>query len=249
MTVYIVRHGESLANLHSNLPLKEGFQDITDDAVPLSQWGYGQAVEAGKALRGELKQAAGAGRKLKVIHSPFLRTQQTTQGVLEGLGDAAPQEATASMHLREQDFGLFSCITDRKLIAALWPKEHAQFVRDRQRDKHTAKAPGGESRMDVVERAKQLVENHRADFEDPNTDVVLIGHGLVNRAVEMCLRGEDKEWLRKEPNPGNCAIRKLEGELANGYSAAYVHQGRPRPTSLPKDHMADPHGHERQMAM
>jgi 2,3-bisphosphoglycerate-dependent phosphoglycerate mutase len=241
LTVYILRHGESLANLHNDLPLQEAYRGMTDEAVPLSQWGREQAVDAGRFLREELAQSDHARRKLKVIHSPFLRTRQTTEGLLEGLGREGLQ-AEPCDNMREQGFGLFSCITDRRLIARLWPQEHARFAADRQQDKYNAKAPGGESRADVVARAQQLIDTYRQDFEDPNTDVILVGHGLVNRAVEMCLRGLDKEWLRKEPNPTNCAVRKLEGELRHGYTAEYIHSGKERPAHLPSDHKAAPHG-------
>lgn len=241
MSVYIIRHGESLANLHSDLPLREAYRGIRDADVPLSQWGYKQAVKAGQALRGELTQAASAGRKLKVIHSPFLRTGQTTEGVLQGLG-RADAERCSHDGMREQSFGMFDCITDRRLIAKLWPEEHKAFVEARKQDKYHAKAPGGESRAEVVERVQEFIAEHEADFRDPNTDVVVIGHGLVNRALEMCLRGLDKEWLRKEPNPTNGAIRKLEGDVQHGYSAQYIHRSKERPEHLPKDYQTAPHG-------
>lgn len=237
-----------MANLHGDLALRQGYEGITDATVPLSQWGYGQALEAGKRMQDELGVPEREGRNLKIIASPFLRTQQTTQGVLQGMG-CSDIEHSNNAHLREQDFGLFNCITDRKTIARLWPEEHKQFVQDRKSDKFHAKAPGGESRADVVERAKLLIEEHRTDFEDPNTDVILVGHGMVNRAVEMCLRGEDTEWLRKEPNPGNCAIRKLEGDLKHGYSAEYIHNSKTRPACMPKDYKAAPHGIESQRAI
>lgn len=247
MTVYIIRHGESMANLHGDLPFQPGFSDITDDAVPLTQWGFGQAQEAGRKMRTELSGAEHASRKLVVVASPFLRTRQTAAGVLQGMGGEC--EPVFNEHLREQDFGKFNCITDRRLIAKLWPDDHAQFVKDRKSDKHNAKAPGGESRADVVERAKLLIEAHRADLEDPNTDVVFVGHGLVNRALEMCLRGLDSEWLRKEPNPGNCAIRQLEGDLKHGYSAQYIHTSKERSPSMPGDYKTKPHAQETEIAL
>lgn len=248
MTVYIIRHGESLANLHSDLPRRPGYEGIHDQDVPLSVWGFRQAKAAGEFLRGELGEEAGHRRRIVVIHSPFLRTRQTMEGVLAGLGrdDALVRE---SHLLREQSFGLFSGITDRRIIEEEWPEEYAAFRKARKENIHYAKAPDGEgpygkaeSRADVVQRAKWLISEHQAIFDDPNTDVVLIGHGLVNRAVEMCLRGLDKEWLRDEPNPSNCAVRKLEGELRHGYTAEYVHRGEARSQHLPKDSHTAPHG-------
>lgn len=240
MSVYLIRHGESLANLHADLSLRAGFEGIDDAHVPLSGWGYQQAREAGQFLRHELQENHTQGRRLKIIRSPFSRTGQTTEGLLNGMQRQA--EVSISPHLREQDFGMFSCITDRRLIAKKWPEAHDRFVKDRQQDKYNAKPPQGESRADVVKRARQLVEEYRADFADPNTDVVLIGHGLANRAVEMCLRGLDKEWLRREPNPGNCDIRKLEGDLQHGYTAQYIYRSKERLPQLPKDYLTLPHG-------
>lgn len=248
MTVYIIRHGESLANLHGDLPFQPGFSDIADCDVPLSRWGFEQAQEAGRKMRAELSGPEHENRKLVVVASPFLRTRQTAAGVLQGMGRAGA-EPLLDEHLREQDFGKFNCITDRRLIARLWPEDHDRFVQARKADKHTARAPGGESRADVVERAQRLVDAHRAELEDPNTDVVFVGHGLVNRAVEMCLRGLDAEWLRKEPNPGNCAIRRLEGDIAHGYTAQYIHTSKERTPSTPKDYKTQPHGREMALAL
>lgn len=248
MTVYIIRHGESLANAHKDLPLRDGYAGIADADVPLTRWGHNQAEEAGRFLREELMATHYEGRRIKVLHSPFLRAEQTTDALLRGLNDM-PVERKSSPLLQEQDFGLFSCITDRRVTARLWPEEHARFIRDRRENRHHAKAPGGESRAEVVERIREFVKRHEADFTDPNTDVIIVGHGVVNRALELCLRGLDIEWLRKEPNPSNCAIRKLEGDLKHGYAAQYIHEGALRPKHLPKDYQVAPYGVEAAMGL
>lgn len=246
MTVYLVRHGESLANLHKDLPLQEGFATITDDLVPLSRWGYEQAVEAGKFLADDLREAVQSGRKIKLIYSPFQRTAHTTRGILRQL-NTSNLIAVMDDNLREQHFGLFSCITDRELIGRLWPEQNARFVNDRADPNrvHEAKPPGGESRDDVEKRVRELIKCHQADFEDPNTDIILVGHGLVNRTVEMCLCGKNQQWLNEQKNPHNCTIRKLEGNLGNGYALAQtVHEGKARPNTLPPQYKTEPHGGE-----
>lgn len=246
MTVYIIRHGESLANLHKDLPLRPAYRGIADTDVPLTQLGFLQAVEAGRILARKWDDEKRHERKLVVLRSPFLRTAQTTEGLLYGLGldDVQGQE---SENLREQDFGLFSGITDRAILREKWPQEAQRFERERQNPAtiHTATPPGGESRADVVERAKSFVATHEALFSDPNTDVIIVGHGLVNRAVELCLRRMDEQegamWLAEQQNPMNCAIRELEGDYQHGYTARYIHEGMRRPKHLRAEEMTRPY--------
>jgi 2,3-bisphosphoglycerate-dependent phosphoglycerate mutase len=145
----------------------------------------------------------------------------------------------------EQNFGWFTCMGDNDTIRSVWPEELEAFLYDKGIDRHNAKAPEGESRADVVERARHVVERHRADFEDPNTDVILIGHGVINRAMEMCLRGEGEEWFHATKNPNNCDVHKLEGNLGIGYAPTEcIHESKLRPKTLPQ-YKAEPYGEDK----
>lgn len=234
MAVYLIRHGESVVNAFGNLALYPEFRGMTDDAVPLTQWGYKQAVTAGKALGEEFAAAGRVGRKIKIIHSPFLRAVQTLEGLREGLGEGVEVEAEPCDDLREQSFGLFTSILDLPYLKRRWPDEYAAFSQERRQNKYHATPPEGESRADVVRRAELLIETYRDVFEDPDVDVVLVGHGVSNRAVELLLTmGKQLEalepeeadrqkgqWMQKQGNPKNCVIRKLEGNLKDGYGRA-----------------------------
>lgn len=187
MAVYLIRHGESLVDAFKNLALYPEFEDMTDEDVPLTQWGFEQAEEAGKALRKELVATDRPERKIKIIHSPFLRTTQTTEGLQKGLGEDLEVEVNQCDHLREQSFGLFNGILDLSYLRQRWPEEYAEFTQERRQNKYYATPPEGESRADVVKRAELLVETYREAFEDPNADIILVGHGMSNRAVELQL--------------------------------------------------------------
>lgn len=248
MRLLVIRHGESLANIHDDLAVRPGFEGMRDPQVPLTQWGFEQAKEAGKFLREQYQHnPAFKGRTLRIVHSPYLRTRQTTQAIILGLEGAVKVESIQEdPRLFEQNFGIFDCITNPRVASARWPEEYAAFREARRIDKYHAKAPGGESRGDVVERLKPVVKDllTRAKYakNEENVDVLVVGHGLVNRALEMNIRGEDSEWLRKMRNPHNCAIRLIEGDREKGFQAEYIHEGKRRPDLLPKDHKTQPYG-------
>lgn len=243
MRLFIVRHGESIANIHKDLGVKPGYEEMRDAIVPLTRWGYEQAVEAGCFLREQyLHNPAYAGRRLRIIHSPYLRTRQTMQGLLEGLGDAVKVECiTQDERVREQEFGLFDCISDPAVALAKWPEEYAAFRAARKLDKYNAKAPGGESRADVVERVKPFLQELLAKDEG-DVDVLVVGHGLLNRALEMNLGGHDPDWLRRSLNPKNCTVRLMEGAAQQGFTAETISEGKQRPAHLPAEYKTEPYG-------
>ncbi|MCH2546477.1 MAG: histidine phosphatase family protein [Alphaproteobacteria bacterium] len=250
MTVFIVRHGESIANINPKLAFHPDYKGIKDEEIGVTEWGYRQALEAGEVISEKLSEAEGASRKVKIFHSPFLRAKQTSQAIRSQLADKENVEVVEDSNLREQCFGLFNCVTDRRAIAKKWPKENAQFIAARKENRHTAKPPNGidcdgaeiisESRADVVERAKQFLSDHAETLEDPNTDVIIVGHGMVNRTLEMVMLNKDVEWLRKEDNPKNCAVRVIENPAEQAVGDT-VHEGKCRPYSLPQSHLVEPY--------
>lgn len=257
MAVYLIRHGESVLNALKNLALHPDFRDRGDDAVPLTLWGFEQAVEAGKALREELAATSRTGREIRIIYSPFLRTVQTMEGLRKGLGGSVTAEVHPCDDLREQNFGLFNGILDLSYIKRQWPGEYAAFTQARRQSKYHATPPEGESQSDVMKRAGSLVEDYREVFEDPNVDIILVGHGVSNRAVELQLTmGEQLEaldqedadrqrgrWMQKQGNPKNCVIRKLEGNLKDGYAQAEcIYEAKERNGFMPADYKNQPYG-------
>jgi broad specificity phosphatase PhoE len=103
--VYLVRHGESAANLDKGVNLR-----TADHAVPLSQRGHEEAVEAGIALAAligpELAGGGSGGTALIAAYvSPYMRTRQTWNGLKQGIASAFGFEPvlmeTESIFLRE----------------------------------------------------------------------------------------------------------------------------------------------------
>jgi len=222
MRIFLVRHGESVGNLDG-----KAYRQFGDHNVPLTQFGYRQAMEAGRAIASYLDTLPRLGfRKLKVWHSPYLRTKQTKDGLLEVL----PAESVGAIHedylLREQDFGLFTEIYDQAEQKAKFPEEFEKWARMRNSNgKFYARPPDGESRADVAQRLRLFLQTVMHDVASGNDNVVIVGHGVTNRAFEMNFLHYPVDWFERSGNPGNADVTLVEGTHAQGYTSSLLHHG------------------------
>lgn len=248
MRVINVRHGESLANYHKDLGAQPGNELLRDQDVPLTSLGHDQALETGRYLREQYENNPDyKGHKLRIYCTPFKRGQQTLDGILKGLGGAVEIELVQEEpRMAEQNFGLLALITDPKVAMERFPVEYKAYQDARKIDRHHARPPGGESRADVVERIAPFAEELMKQAKDPandKVDVLVIGHGLANRVLEMSLTGKDADWLRKSHNPHNASVRVMDSQGEKGFgNAHYIHQGYTRPQHLPKGYKNLPFG-------
>lgn len=222
LAVYLVRHGESEANLDRSVNAAKA-----DHLVSLSPRGHAQAVEAGVQLGGILAAAVAADEAIAAYVSPFRRTRQTWAGMEIGLKQALGRVPMAmvreSIYLRELEFGLFDGIPDDDL-PKIFPNEYAHYEKlKRAGGEYYARMPCGESRCDVAQRVHQGFGSIHRDFEKHNIrHAVVVSHGVTTRAFTMMWLGLTPEWMEAEPNPLNCSIRLLKA----GKDYGYVHNGR-----------------------
>lgn len=222
MRIFLVRHGESLGNLD-----EQAYRQFGDHNVPLTQFGYRQALDAGRAIASYLNAPQRPGfRKLRIWYSPYLRTRQTRDALLEVL----PSESVGAVHedylLREQDFGLFTEIYDQAEQKQKFPDEFEKWARLRNNSgKFYARPPDGESRADVAQRMRLFLQTIMHDIGSGNDDVVIVGHGVTNRAFEMSFLHYPVEWFERSGNPGNADVTLVEGTHAQGYTSALLHHG------------------------
>jgi 2,3-bisphosphoglycerate-dependent phosphoglycerate mutase len=202
-TVYLVRHGESEANLDPTA-YKKG-----DHAIGLTPRGADQARAAADRLRGELLEKHPAASPI-VWTSPYARCRQTAAPIAELLGCPIRE----SVLIREQEYGLFDGLTDDECGA-----RYPEWI-DRQKrltaslGKFYFRYPGGESRADVSQRVHQFFGTIHRDTFDP---VIVVCHGVTVRAFLMMWLHLSVEWFEKESNPGNGAIRAIHCGQDAGY--------------------------------
>ncbi|MDR1887245.1 MAG: histidine phosphatase family protein [Prevotellaceae bacterium] len=216
--IFLMRHAHSAGN--ENLSL---YRHIPDHAIPLSDTGLRQAVEAGRQFAGFLAQSSLTAFEggVRLWHSPYARVRQTCDGLLEGMGEAACRifkDRREHILLTEQNFGLFDGLTDSE-CEEKYPEESRKYnLCSAYNGRFYAKPPNGESRYDVCVRIHQFFGTIIRDAEkneNPVSNVFIISHGATLRAFVMMWLHREVEWFETERNPLNCSIRHI-GRNENG---------------------------------
>jgi 2,3-bisphosphoglycerate-dependent phosphoglycerate mutase len=186
--LWLIRHGESTANIAAAEAEASGHEEIAvdhrDADVPLSALGRRQA----QALAGELVSRGGADvdDDACVLVSPYRRARETA--ALAGLHAGVDRRAIDE-RLRDRELGVLDRLT-RKGVRARYPDEEE---RRRWLGKYYHRPAGGESWADVMLRLRSL-------FRDLGTDrtperLVLVTHdAVVTLVIALCL-GWDEEQL------------------------------------------------------
>jgi len=172
--LWLVRHGESVANIAATRAEVEGLDvipiDTRDADVPLSPTGEEQAL----ALRTWMDGRRGSIDRFYA--SPYLRARQTLTVALDSVEQAAPR-ILIDERLRDRELGVLDLLT-RAGVARLQP---AEAQRRRHLGKFYHRPPGGESWADVALRLRSFLRDLDAD---PRAGSVLI---VAHDAVVMVL--------------------------------------------------------------
>lgn len=188
-TIKLLRHGESEANTNELEP-----RDVGDHNIPLTERGQGQALAAGRALGREFFEGA------LVYASPYRRTRETLQGVLEGAGlDESAKQSLAlyeDPRIREVEHG-YSDVDDQSDLRST----HGWFY---------YRFKGGESPADCYDRTSSFLESLMRQVERKNAKrVLVVSHGLTIRCFVMRFLHLTVEEFNAMANPGNCAVVTL----------------------------------------
>ncbi|MFZ4499993.1 MAG: class I tRNA ligase family protein [Minisyncoccia bacterium] len=184
----VMRHGQTEHNL------KGLWNYGNQDGDPMTPAGVQQVADAFRGLNGATIDM--------IIASPFLRTLETAQEMARALGMAED-----------------SIVTDPRL--AEWkvggdydgkPLNDFFTVRNSSDDRYNFKAEGGESYVEVVERAGAFIYDIEEKYQGKT--ILIISHGAVTRALELHGRGIsfDKlfETTRDYVNFANAEIRHVD---------------------------------------
>jgi len=225
MRIFLVRHGESLGNIN-----EKAYGQFGDHNVPLTQWGYRQALVAGRAVAAYLAELPeGENQRLDIWYSPYLRTRQSKDALLEALPPERVRDVREDYLLREQDFGLFTEIYDHAERRQKFPDEFEKWARLRNNSgKFYARPPDGESRADVAQRLRLFLQTVIDNVSDGGYDILIVGHGVTNRAFEMNFLRHGIDWFERSDNPGNSDVTLIEGTRLQGYRSILLHKATDR---------------------
>lgn len=225
MRIFLVRHGESVGNID-----ERAYRQFGDHNVPLTQWGYRQALAAGRTIAGYLERLSSeeAG-KYSIWHSPYLRTRQSKDALIEALPGRLVEDVREDYLLREQDFGLFTEIYDHAEQKRKFPEEFEKWAWLRNNSgKFYARPPDGESRADVAQRVRLFLQTVMHDAATGRENVIIVGHGVTNRAFEMNFLHLSVDWFEHSDNPGNADVTLIEGTASEGYRSVLLHKAADR---------------------
>ena len=163
--LFIARHGETIFNLAGRI---QG----NDAHTPLTQRGFAQADEMGRALARYLNGSVG----LELTASDTGRALQTLSVVCEHIKLDWHQVA-ADQRLREINMGDWEGLYYNNLSGQL-EVDHDQGL-------FLTQAPGGETYGDIVARLTSWIADQR--FE---RDMLLISHGMTSRVLRGLLTGQ-----------------------------------------------------------
>ena len=210
MRIFLVRHGESVANIGGNYEHR-----LPDHLVQLSPKGIEQARNAGLWLANYCYSKEIDLNNSRIWRSPFIRTRQTCDEFNKFLNITDIREEVS---LIEQQFGLFDAIP-KKQWAELYPAEYEEYVRQRENGgKFFTKLPLGESPFDVSIRAYQFLDIVRRDYAEDGVETLFVfTHGTTLRTILLRYFRYSPEWYHDERNPKNCAIREIVDHTDCGY--------------------------------
>ena len=205
MHIFLIRHGESIANVGANFEKR-----IPDHLVTLTENGIAQAQENGKWLADYCKLKNIDLSKARIWRSPFMRTRQTADEFNKFLGITDIRE---DITLTEQQFGLFDSIPESDW-EKLYPNEYFEYKRQCSNlGKFYARVPLGESPFDVAIRVHQFTGTIYRDLEKSGVDTLFVfTHGTTLRAFLLRWFHYSPEWYQEERNPKNCWIREIDGD-------------------------------------
>ena len=210
MHIFLIRHGESVANVGENYEKR-----LPDHLVSLTEKGKNEAKEAGAWLKAYCDKKGIDLSRARIWRSPYLRTRQTSEEFNKSLGITDIRE---DITLVEQQFGLFDSVPDEKW-GELYPNEYAEYVRQRNGyGKFYARFPLGESPFDVAVRVHQFMGTIYRDFEKHGVDTLFVfTHGTTLRTFLLRWFHYSPEWYHEERNPKNCWIREIIDQNDLGY--------------------------------
>lgn len=187
LIIKLMRHAESEVNVQ-----KVSHLDVGDHAVNLSPRGIEQAREAGRMLGSDfLSQAL-------IYTSPYRRTRQTLQGLLEGAGLSAAQTLRIyeDPRLREVDHG-YADVQEQLEMRRL----HGWFY---------YRFRGGESPADCFDRTSSFLETLMRQVNRINVErVLIVTHGLTIRCFAMRFLHMTVEQFDTLDSPHNCDVVTL----------------------------------------
>lgn len=184
MKIYLIRHGQSLANTGEVTPNK----DMPCNKIPLTPLGVQQAKDIGKEISHFLSSC-------NIYHSPFVRAKDTIKHLYHSAyGDQhnIDKVSEESVSLREVDVGTGKFHENLKDRA-----NYGWFY---------YKFPNGESPCEVYDRVATFYNEVVPKALTSGKNILMVSHGMTIRTVIMKALRLTVEEFNSIDNPDNCKL-------------------------------------------
>lgn len=202
-TLWLVRHGESAANVAYLAAHKAGLGHIglkgRDVDVLLSPLGEQQADALGRWFGSGHEQT----RPDVILTSPYLRARHTAERFRAAGGCEACEMICPDERLREKETGILDGMTQDG-VAAIHP-DQAEFRRILGKFYH--RPPGGESWCDVILRLRAVMDTVSLHYSGRR--VMIVAHQVVVLCLRYIIENLDEERILAIDRAGdvaNCSI-------------------------------------------
>ncbi len=193
--VYIIRHGENLANITKQLSSK-----VVD--YPLTEKGQLQALQTGEALVGKGIEA--------LFCSPLKRARETAEIIGTQIG-LIPQVIDELIEINVGD------MEKVRSTREIW-QEHDAVIHRWQKGELDVSFPGGEDYNNLLKRTR--IALLRIVHGRQNSAVAIVGHfGMFNFTLNDICSNSSGHMLEREENH-NCSITEMDMEEVEGQLSA-----------------------------
>ena len=183
LTLYIARHGQTVANVEKR------FQGWARDTA-LTSLGLTQATDIAAILKRELGDAPG----IAMVASPLPRAR-TTMEIVRAALNLSPKDYATDNRLKEINLGWWDQLTDEEARA-----QSPILFSQRGNDKWHVRVPGGENYAEVAARVSDWLDELKQD-------TFAISHGATTRILRGLLAGLDWRAMSALDEPQGVVFR------------------------------------------
>jgi broad specificity phosphatase PhoE len=211
--LWIVRHGQSAANVARDAALSSGAERIVltgrDVDVPLSELGERQA----KALGRWFAEGGSDCKPEVLLASPYTRAVQTAHLFRDSGGCDADEEVLIDERLREREKGILDGLTPEGVRH--YEPQQADLVALLGKFYH--RPPGGESWADVILRLRGLLDTVSLHYRGQR--VMIVAHHIVTLCLRYIIEGMGESELLgidKQGAVANCSVTEYRFDPKEG---------------------------------
>ena len=185
-----MRHAESLEDIDMT-----AYERITDEDMPLTEYGKKQAVTFG--LR--FVQDLGSSKHLRIILSPSKRVLETAEIIVSSIPVSMRWSLATEQTIVKQNWGNVTTHNRSKIEQERYRAGVLRY-----------QFPGGENGAEMLFRFDLFAKRLQQEISDLSTEnILIITHGFELRVLLKSLLGWSEDYFESLAHPEHCELKRL----------------------------------------